>query len=132
MRSLMIAIPLLAAACGGSEPPPQKATPAPAPASITAEEARQGCVETPPGIAAKDAEIGRDALVAGARTEWAEDSKDEAIAATCESTLEKMPPELIDELMPMAKECQTKDACPAYVECMMPIQEKLFTSAPKP
>jgi hypothetical protein len=156
MRRLIFAIPfVVAAGCGGGGEPAPKTVPPATKTSITAEEARQGCVDTltrfrtctddfipalvamrvkldlPAGIAAKDAEIGRDALVAGAKTEWAEDSKDEAIAATCEGTLAKMPQELIDELVPVAAECQSKDACPAYVECMMPIQEKLLTSAPK-
>ncbi len=76
--------------------------------------------DKPAGIAAKDKELGRDALVAGAMEEWASDSTDEAIHATCtritDDQLEGAP-----ELIQQAEECLKQSECSAFSACAVDI-----------
>ena len=76
--------------------------------------------DKPAGIAAKDKEMGRDALVAGAREEWASDSTDEAIHATCTKITENQAdgaPELIEK----ARACLRESECAAFSACAVEI-----------
>ncbi|HEY8142585.1 MAG TPA: hypothetical protein VIG06_07940 [Kofleriaceae bacterium] len=74
----------------------------------------------PAGIAAKDKELGRDALVAGALEEWKSDSTDEAIHATCtkitDDELEGAP-----ELIQKAEACLKETDCNAFSACAVDI-----------
>jgi hypothetical protein len=71
--------------------------------------------DRPAGIAAKDQEMGRAALVAGAREEWANDSTDEAIDATCSKAAGH--PEMIEK----AEACLAESACDAFSACTIDI-----------
>lgn len=75
--------------------------------------------DNPAGIAAKDKELGRDALVAGAREEWASDSTDEAIDATCTKLTGNGAgtPELIQK----AEACLAKSSCDEFSACAVEI-----------
>jgi hypothetical protein len=75
--------------------------------------------DQPPGIAdavKKD----RNAVIADAMKEWENDSKDEAIAATCQ----KMGGDVGDRAA--AEACLAKTACSEFVACVMPVFEKRF------
>lgn len=71
--------------------------------------------DRPAGIAAKDQEMGRAALVAGAREEWANDSTDEAIEATCGKAAGH--PEMVEK----AEACLAESACDAFSACTIDI-----------
>jgi hypothetical protein len=70
-------------------------------------------LDTPAGIA-DSVKADRASVIAQAKTEWANDSKDDAIAATCShATAEDS----------SAVDCVSKD-CAAFVACVMPTFEK--------
>jgi hypothetical protein len=73
-------------------------------------------LDKPPGIAQTDQEIGRDALVAKAMEEWASDSTDEAISATCEKILADEPSQAEIE---QGRSCMAADACQPFVDCAL-------------
>ena len=75
-------------------------------------------LDVPPGIAAKDQEIGRDALVAKAMEEWKGDSTDEAIAATCDRIAGADP-----DGVARGGACLDQPACAEFVDCVMPVIE---------
>lgn len=130
-------------AAAESPPAAAKLAPAdPAPAQAGADDANVVCAQTfararectddfipalvdarakldqPPGIAdfvKKD----RDAVIAQARQEWENDSKDEAIAATCQKL-----PDNAAELAAAAQVCLAKTDCKEFTACVMPIFEK--------
>jgi hypothetical protein len=138
---LAMLVPLAVAACGGAETPATSAQPT----AATADDPRAVCVsgferqrectaefipalvaarvqaDQPPGIAAKDAEIGRDALVAAANEEWATDSTDAAIGQTCDGLVAKMPPEQQGPMIEQANQCLAATDCQAFVDCMIPV-----------
>lgn len=88
-------------------------------------------LDLPAGIAAEGKKDGgREALVAKAKEEWAEDSKPEAVAARCKDIDGKVPAEQKAELMAEHTKCLAISDCKAYVECVMPITKKML-SAPK-
>ncbi len=133
------------AACGASEPPAAgtpNAHEVPAPvvkSSVEAPDGQEVCVaamrrqrectdvfipalvdarvraDRPAGIAAKDQEMGRAALVAGAREEWANDSTDEAIEETCNKAAGH--PEMVEK----AEACLAESACDAFSACTIDI-----------
>lgn len=74
----------------------------------------------PAGIAAKDKEIGRDALVAAAFEEWKADSTDEAIDRMCTQITDD---ELAGapELVQKAKDCLAERECSAFSACAIDI-----------
>ena len=76
--------------------------------------------DMPPGIAQKDKEVGRDALVAMALEEWASDSTDPAIDATCDKAADH--PELIEK----AQACMNQSACDAFSACTVEIVSSLW------
>lgn len=88
-------------------------------------------LDLPAGIAAEGKKDGgRDALIAKAKQEWAEDSKPEAVAMKCTEMSGKVPAEQKAELMEAHKKCLAISDCKEYVQCVMPITKKML-SAPK-
>jgi hypothetical protein len=70
----------------------------------------------PAGIAAKDKEIGRDAMVGLAMEEWKDDSTDEAIDRGCTAITSDEAagaPELIQQ----AEACMEESTCAAFSAC---------------
>jgi hypothetical protein len=138
--SIAIAFVVLAA-CGGSEKP--KDTTTNKMTSSTTDDTHALCVsgfqrqrectdtfipalvaarvaaDKPPGIAAKDAEIGRDALVATAMEEWKTDSTDEAIDANCTSLLAEHAPS--PEQIEAMKGCMAQTECQAFTDCTLQV-----------
>ena len=140
LMSVLFALPLVVAACGGAESPPKAAKVQPMAAGddghalcVQAFQRQRTCTaefipalvaarvrnDKPPGIAAKDTEIGRAALVAQANEEWKTDSTDEAIDATCTRMAGQMPPEGQQRV----QQCLAADNCNAFVECLIPVIE---------
>jgi hypothetical protein len=133
---------VLAAACGGAGESAKPQDPKPQPA--VSETPRDVCVsafthqrecgevflpalvakrvelDVPAGIAAKDAAEGREAILTVARAEFAEDSTDEAIGATCDSLAQKIPVEQQAQMTEQAKACDAETDCQAFTDCMIP------------
>ena len=151
------ALAALAACAGGSDAPTTpESTATPTAAAVAGDGANDGygtCVATferqrtctdqfvpalvdmrvrmdqPPGIAAKaQAAGGRDALIAEAKTEWADDSKDENIAQACTQITTKTPPEKLEQALPQIKSCLAENACDGFVGCLVPIMENMHGS----
>src|SRR5690606_8363595 len=124
LSSLLLALVAGAAACGGADKPASSSTtagpqgnpaatdPSPRDTCVALFERQRECTDLylpalvdarvendiPAGIAAKAAEPGgRDEIMATAQTEWANDSTDASIGATCDSALAKMPPEHVEQ-----------------------------------
>jgi hypothetical protein len=78
-------------------------------------------LDKPPGVAEK-VKQDRDAIIAQAKTEWAADSTDEAIAATCAKVTDadKAGAEGIQA-------CMAETTCAGHTACVMPFFEKRFT-----
>ncbi len=79
-------------------------------------------LDVPGGIAEMDQSQGRDALVSTAMDEWKRDSTDEAIAAMCGQIVQSVPPEQLDGMLAMGRECVAKEACGEVVTCIEPMQ----------
>ena len=79
--------------------------------------------DVPAGIAQKDKEIGRDALVGLALEEWKVDSTDQAIDATCDKATAH--PELIEK----AEACMSQSACDAFSACTVEILSSTWNQA---
>ena len=76
--------------------------------------------DTPPGIAAAVAQD-RDAVIEQAKQEWAVDSQDPNIEATCD----RMAPQLNDPSdQATANDCLGKNECVGFSTCVMPLFEK--------
>jgi hypothetical protein len=154
--SLFLALIAGAAACGGADAPAASGPPTTTQAQPTAAATpRDTCValferqrectdiflpalvdarisnDIPAGIAARAAEPGgRDSIMATARTEWANDSTDASISATCDNVVAKMPPEQAEGLAEQATQCLAADACQAFVDCVIPMTVSMWQSAP--
>ena len=149
-RSLIAALafaPLAIAACASSEAAPAQTTKTST--SSLASEAQQLCVETmtknrtctddyipslvdtrakldkPPGIA-EEVKADRAGVIAKAKAEWAEDSKDENIARHCQAMTEHMT-DAAKPMMDQLRACLAKDACGDYVPCVQPVFEQLMS-----
>ena len=79
--------------------------------------------DLPAGIAAADARDGRPALVASARAEWQEDSKDPAIEETCSKLVSSMP-EQAGPMTDSSRRCLSQTTCAGFVECLSPVIEQ--------
>lgn len=149
LRLSLVFLAASIAACGG------KSAPAPATSTTTSASADPGAVcrqtfvrqrectdvfipalvdlrvrlDVPAGIAAEDKASGRDALITAAKAEWANDSKDEAIAGTCDKMMASMDPAMKAKMADGAGQCLAKTECAAFVECEMPMMEQ-HMSAP--
>lgn len=80
----------------------------------------------PPGIADEVA-ADRDAVIAKAKEEWASDSTDSAIAATCQRIVATVPDSIRADA-PAARACLAEQDCAAYTRCVMPFFEKRFSN----
>ncbi len=145
--SILIAVvPFTVAACGGKKPETTSTTTQPMSGTNTsAGGAEAVCIEVmtksrtctsefipalvdvrvkhnnPEGIA--DAvKADRNAVISQAMTEWAADSKDDAIARTCPQMASAMP----DADVAASKACAAEADCAAFVACVMPQIEKRF------
>jgi hypothetical protein len=158
LPSVLLALALVAgaAACGGADTPAASGTTTtPQAQPATAGTPRDTCValherqrectdiylpalvdarisnDLPAGIAAKAAEPGgRDAIMATAQSEWANDSTDASISATCDNVIAEMPPEQAEGLAAQANQCLAADACQAFVDCVVPLTVSMWQSAP--
>ena len=141
MYRLALLLPFAAIACSAAmaDPPPT----APVKAATTGTD-QQACVESfqrnrtctdeyipalvdtrakydnPTGIADK-VKADRAGIIAAAKAEWADDSKDEAIANTCQR-LVAGPGSHAD--VETARGCLAQTDCAGYVSCVMPIFDK--------
>lgn len=77
--------------------------------------------DVPPGIA-DQVKADRDAVIAQARTEWASDSTDAAIAQNCE----RMAQATNDADRDTARTCDAKTDCGEFTRCIMPVFENHF------
>ena len=136
--ALILALAPLIAACGTAS----EAAPAPAPAkpAATSGDFQSACMavmqrnrtctddfipalvdararkDMPPGIAdavAKD----RPAVIARAKEEWVNDSKDENFARQCQTLGEHATPEMVAA----GEACMAKDTCGEYVPCILAV-----------
>jgi hypothetical protein len=78
-------------------------------------------LDNPAGLAARDAQIGREALLSEALNEYAEDSKDERIAATCDNVEAYLPADRGERLVSSGEACLRLDACEPFVACAVPL-----------
>jgi hypothetical protein len=79
-------------------------------------------IASPPEVAALDAKIGRAALVKQAFEEWAHDSRDTAIDATCDHIAEAVLANGRDgELRSGVDACMANAACEGFVPCAVPL-----------
>jgi hypothetical protein len=76
--------------------------------------------DKPAGIAAKDKEIGRDALVAAAFEEWKVDSTDEAIDQMC-TNITSGETSGLPEMLQWAEACLAKTDCAGFSACAVDI-----------
>ena len=141
---------VIAAACGGAETPAEKpesqteTQPAP---KASADDPHAVCVQafqrqrecadvfipalvdarvrrdSPPGVAAKDQELGRDKLVEMAFEEYKTDSTDAAIEETCTRMEGNMPPDQLQSATQQVGQCLDAEGCTAFVECLIPVIE---------
>lgn len=145
-KYLSLLFVLVAAACGGAETPAETTQPQPQPTATT-DDLHAVCVQafrrqrectdefipalvdarvrrnSPPGIADKDKELGRDQLVAMALEEWKTDSTDEAIEQTCTNMAGRMPPDQQQAMAEQVGQCLGAEACTAFVDCLIPVIE---------
>ncbi|HSD86589.1 MAG TPA: hypothetical protein VLB44_03710 [Kofleriaceae bacterium] len=77
--------------------------------------------DMPPGIA-EQVKKDRDAVIKEAMDEWTNDSKDEAIAATCDKMSADVGKD--PEMVATAKDCLAKPDCGAFSTCSMQLFEK--------
>ena len=70
-------------------------------------------LDRPPGIAKSDAESGREAVIEGAKAEWAHDSKDDAIKSRCDAVAKHAPPEVVNAV----SDCMAESSCADYSKC---------------
>jgi hypothetical protein len=80
--------------------------------------------DVPRGIASKDREMGRAALVAIAQREWAQDSQDGSLRSTCASMLENVPTEQLTDLSGATRACRAKVDCAEFVPCFVSLVEQ--------
>lgn len=83
-------------------------------------------LDQPPGIAAQ-VKQDRAGVIAKAQAEWAEDSKDEHIAAHCTQMTAHLP-DAARALGDAVRGCLAKADCASYVACMEPVEEQLMAA----
>lgn len=77
--------------------------------------------DSPPGLAAREREIGRDALVKDAFAEWETDAQDPNIAALCDDIAQSISPEKDSLLRSSVSSCLAQAGCDAFVSCAVPL-----------
>ncbi|MEZ4398648.1 MAG: hypothetical protein R3B06_01420 [Kofleriaceae bacterium] len=144
----MMLAPLALAACGGAEAAPPPSAPAAAAATSTGAPPgiAAGCetfltraktctsayipalvdlrieLDRPAGIAEFAATDGRDAVIAQAMTEWADDSQPAAITATCAQVSASLPADQVEPMRVAAERCMAMTDCAAFSACAMELQ----------
>lgn len=141
MRTVaIVAIALFVAACGGKKgpAPAPAAEPTPAEGCLQLFQRQRACtdvfipalvgwrveLDVPGGVAAEDESQGRDALVAKAKAEWAASNSDEQLAALCAELLPTIPPEQLDGMLAVGKQCVAAETCEAFTTCIEPMQRQ--------
>jgi hypothetical protein len=133
------------AACGGSSPPPAKVSPQPASETQAAADPIPMCkrifarketcaddylpalldvrveLNMPPGIGDKVKTDGRDAVLEQAHVELARDTEPSKVAELCETTLARMPPERVDQVVEQGARCEAAADCKAFSSCVVEI-----------
>lgn len=77
--------------------------------------------DNPPGIRARDGEIGRSALLKEALEEYAVDSQDPAIEALCDDIAEALTRTKDSELRSSISACLAREGCDSFVACAVPL-----------
>jgi hypothetical protein len=80
-------------------------------------------LDVPAGIAARATDEGRDTLIAEAMGEWANDSQDAAIDATCEKITASVPAETLEPMLTASASCLEESECSAFATCIVPVIE---------
>lgn len=142
---LLLAAPLALAACGGAEasspaPSTKAAATSPDPAVVSACEAfmarARDCTDSyipalvdlrteldvPAGIAESVRTEGRDAIIAQAMTEWADDSQPAALTATCQRVASSIPADQLEAMRAGGEACLAKTTCEEYSVCAIELQ----------
>jgi hypothetical protein len=77
--------------------------------------------DNPPGLAAREHEIGREALLRDALAEWQTDAQDPNIAAMCDDIAQAISPEKDSQLRSSVSSCLAEVGCEAFVSCAVPL-----------
>jgi hypothetical protein len=137
---------VLLAACGGATAGtsgPKAAAQDPTAACVALFQRQRACTDTfipalvdarvklnvPAGIA-DDAKQqgGRDAIIAKAKEEWKEDSKDDAIKATCDRMVAAASDDEKQQVSEDGASCVEKSSCDEFTTCVMPLVEAHLAS----
>jgi hypothetical protein len=142
-----VAIGMLAA-CGGAKPAETKPEPEPAAETVTPEAAHAGCMEmftrqrectdtfipalvgwrveldVPAGVAEQDRTLGREALVAKAKEEWAASNSDEQLASLCIDVIAGIPADQLGPMIAVGRACNASETCEAFTACLEPAQRQ--------
>jgi hypothetical protein len=146
MRAILL-ISTYLAACGGPSTPKTTSEPEPEPAAISRDDVRAGCatmfarqrectdtfipalvgwrveLDVPAGVAARDREEGRDALVAEAMAEWAQ-VDDAAVEVICGDIAASIPEDQLGGMMELGERCLAEPSCDGFVACVEPAQRQ--------
>jgi hypothetical protein len=79
-------------------------------------------LDKPAGITAAAQSEGRDAIIAKAMTEWAEDSQPAAVSALCERIAPSIPPDQLEAMRAQGEACMAKTDCGEFSTCAMALQ----------
>ncbi len=77
--------------------------------------------DVPEGIAALDAEKGREALIAMALEEWKVDRQPANIEASCEKVDTATTAEERERMIPVVRDCLASETCESFTACAIPI-----------
>jgi hypothetical protein len=80
-------------------------------------------LDVPAGIAERVGTEGRDAIIAEALAEWANDSQDAAIDGTCEKIVASAPADALEPMLTASRECLAESECSAFSACIIPVIE---------
>lgn len=86
--------------------------------------------DKPAGIAAHAQTEGRDAVIAKAMEEWAEDSQPAAIRANCERLAPNVSPEHVESMRAAAEACVASTDCAAFGACSKELQRDRIANQP--
>lgn len=78
-------------------------------------------IDSPPGLAARQREIGRDALIEAALEEWESDAAEPNIAALCDEIARSISPEKDALLRSSVSTCLAQPGCEEFVSCAVPL-----------
>ena len=83
-------------------------------------------LNVPAGIADRASTEGRDPIIAEALAEWADDSQDDAIDATCTKIVASVPQEALESVGAATKACLAESECSAFTACVVPAIEGML------